>query len=193
VEPLPPVRRRTERMELRPLEEADQAAYVRMLRTSAESWAPWTPEVDPTLSPEARFQRELTRARVGARNGTHVRLVGAVAGGDIIGLFALNEIVRGVFQSAYASWQVAARRMGSGYGAEGVRTLLAIAFDDSGAGLSLHRVQANIMPGNVRSLRIAEKLGFRREGFASRYLKIAGQWEDHVMYAVTREEWPPDR
>jgi ribosomal-protein-alanine N-acetyltransferase len=179
-------------MELRPLREADEDGFASMLRASADAWAAWTPEVDPELSEATRFRRELSRARLGARAGTHLRLVGTVADGGIVGLFALNEIVRGVFQSAYASWQVAAPHMGSGYGTEGVRAIVDIAFDPSDQGLGLHRVQANVMPANVRSLRIAEKLGFRREGLASRYLRIAGEWEAHVMYAITAEEWPPD-
>ena len=45
------------------------------------------------------------------------------------------------------------------------------------------------MPGNAPSLRVAEKVGLRREGLALRYLKIANRWEDHVMFAITREEW----
>lgn len=190
MEPLPPIRHRTERMELRPLAEADEAAFVKMLESSAEAWAPWTPAVDPALAPTARFRRELARTRKGASSGTHLRLVGVVDDGDLVGQFALNEIVRGIFQSAYASWQVSARHMSAGYGTEGVGAVLDIAFDRSTPGIGLHRVQANIMPTNTRSLRIAHKLGFRREGLASRYLRIADVWEDHVMFAMTREEWP---
>ena len=151
------------------------------------AWAPWTPAPDPSLDETDRFLRELNRGVLLARAGTHLRL-GAFDGEErLVGLFALNEIVRGVFLSAYASWQVAADRMGRGLGTEGVRTLLEIAFDEAD-GLGLHRVQANVMPTNVASLRVAEKAGFRREGLAKRYLKIAGAWEDHVLLAVTSEE-----
>ena len=44
------------------------------------------------------------------------------------------------------------------------------------------------MPRNARSLRVIEKLGFRRDGYAERYLQIAGNWEDHILFARTREE-----
>jgi ribosomal-protein-alanine N-acetyltransferase len=175
-------------MELRMPREADEANFVEMILSSAEEWAPWTPHVDAALTPAARFHGEVERARRGAEAGTHVRLVGAVEG-QIVALFALNDIVRGVFQNAHAAWQVSARHMGLGLGTEGVRELLAIAFDVDPTGLALHRVQANIMPANEASLRIARKVGFRREGIAARYLLIAGRWEDHVMHAVTREEW----
>jgi len=61
-------------------------------------------------------------------------------------------------------------------------------FAFSGIGAGLHRVQANIIPSNLASLRLAERAGFRREGLAERYLNIAGEWQDHLMYAKTREE-----
>ena len=70
---------------------------------------------------------------------------------------------------------------------EGIQAVLDFAFGPAG----LHRVQAAIMPRNPRSLRVIEKLGFRREGYAERYLQIAGKWEDHVVFARTREEHVP--
>ena len=160
-----------------------------MFEESEGAWTPWTPTADPELSISERFGRELERAAQGRETGTHLRLAAFVDDAELVGLFSLNEIVRGVFESAYASWQVAASRMGQGLGTEGVRALLGIAFDAPPSGLGLHRVQANVMPANAASLRIASRVGFRREGVAARYLKIAGSWEEHVMHALTREEW----
>ena len=180
--------RSTDRLLLRPLRASDEAEYVRLAEVSREAWAPWTPAIEAGVTSHQLFGRELKRAAGGAKAGTHLRLAAFDGEGVLVGQFALNEIVRGVFQSAYASWQVSADREGLGYGTEGVRALLDIAFDDSPAGLGLHRVQANIMPSNAASLRIAEKVGFRREGLALRYLRIAGRWEDHIMFARTRDE-----
>ncbi len=187
--PIPPLRRSTERMELRPILAADELAWVRMLLDSAEDWAPWTPAVDPALSPQDRFDRELKRGRSGAQAGTHLRLGAFAPDGRMIGLFALNEVVRGVAQGAHAAWQVSTGFVGRGHGTEGVRALLDLAFTPVPEGLGLHRVQANIMPRNAASLRIAQKVGFRREGVARSYLRIAGRWEDHVMHALLAEEW----
>lgn len=180
---------RTRRLELRALVDTDRPAFVRMLEASRESWRPWTPAQEEWVSDDDLFARELRRADAGARAGTHLRLAAFEADGSVVGMFALNEIVWGVLQSAYASWQVSGDRVGRGYGTEGVRALVGLAFADLPAGVGLHRVQANIMPTNAASLRIAEKVGFRREGLAERYLKIAGRWEDHVMHAITAEEW----
>lgn len=186
---LPSIEKATDRLLLRLLRSTDQSAYMEMLDDSAEAWAPWNPAAPEGLSTSDRFRHELDRGLRGAGAGTHLRLVALDHGGRIVGLFSLNEIVRGVFESAYAGWQVRATDMGRGFGTEGVRALLDIAFAPEPDGLGLHRVQANIMPSNAASLRIAEKVGFRKEGEALRYLRIAGAWEDHAMFALTSEEW----
>ena len=136
------------------------------------------------------FERELHQATQGAERGTEVRLV-ALAGAQIAGFVNLSEIARGVFQNAYASWAVNAALAGRGYATEGVSALLDFAFtSEAQGGLGLHRVQANIIPANARSIRLAERVGFRREGLALRYLRIAGEWQDHALYATTAEERP---
>ena len=66
--------------------------------------------------------------------------------------------------------------------------MLDIAFAAEPRGLGLHRVQANVIPANPASLRVAEKAGMRLEGTAKRYLEIAGVWQDHHMFAKTAEE-----
>jgi ribosomal-protein-alanine N-acetyltransferase len=68
---------------------------------------------------------------------------------------------------------------------EAVRAATTFAFRTVG----LHRLQAAVMPRNGGSQRVLEKVGYRREGTALRYLCIAGEWEDHVIFAVTSEEW----
>jgi len=190
VSQIDPVTWRTERMLLRAFRPTDIAEFARVAEASREAWKAWTPAHDPDLTERELFERELYRGMEGARLGTHLRLAGFADDGALVGMFSLNEIVRGAFHSAHAGWQVSADRMGRGFATEGVRGLVGVAFAAPPSGLGLHRVQANIMPSNVRSLRVAEKVGFRHEGHAERYLQIAGRWEDHVMLALTREEWP---
>jgi ribosomal-protein-alanine N-acetyltransferase len=50
-------------------------------------------------------------------------------------------------------------------------------------------VQAAVIPRNTGSRRVLAKAGFREEGLALRYLEIAGRWEDHVLHAITSEDW----
>lgn len=175
-------------MLLRVLTPEDGDEFTRVLVASRSEWGPWMPSAPEGSTDGDIFEQELARAVRGREAGTHLRLAGFLANGQLAGLFSLNEIVRGPFQSAHAGWSVSANVMGQGLGTEGVRALLDVAFDDPPDGLGLHRVQANIIPRNAPSLRIAEKVGLRREGLALRYLRIAGSWEDHEMFAVTREE-----
>jgi len=186
---LPDLTCRTDRMTLRALTCADEEEFVRTVAESREAWAPWTPAASPTLTAADLYRHELERTERSRAAGTHLRLAAFEAAGRLVGLFALNEIVRGVFQSAYASWQVRTGFEGRGLGTEGAHALVDIAFASPPRGIRLHRVQANVMPANVASVRVAEKVGFRREGVAVRYLRIAGSWADHVMFAVTAEEW----
>lgn len=183
---------RTERLHLRLLQEADAEAFTDACRVSEELWRPWSPAPEVELSDREVFFREWQRARQGAEAGTHLRLA-AFDGDVLVALVSLNEIVRGAFESAYAGWRVRADRTRMGYGVEAVRGLLDAAFSPQPLGAGLHRVQANVMPSNEASLRLAERVGFRREGEARRYLKIAGRWEDHVMHAITVEEWRAGR
>ena len=176
-------------MLLRALAPRDGDEFGRVLAVSRSAWAPWMPSAHAGSTDRDIFDQEIERTTRGRESGTHLRVAGFLADGRLAGLFSLNEIVRGPFESAYAGWSVSADQMGQGLGTEGVRALLDIAFGEPPGGLGLHRVQANIIPRNAPSLRIAEKLGLRREGLAVRYLRIAGKWEDHVMFAMTREEW----
>ncbi len=72
---------------------------------------------------------------------------------------------------------------------EGLALVLRHAF----RGLGLHRLEANIQPGNRQSRELVRRLGFRREGFSPRYLKIGGRWRDHERWAIVREAWAASR
>lgn len=178
----------TPRMILRPLCAEDRAEFVRVYQISRTLWEPWSPAAFLDHSPAQLFDRQLERSLTGIQNDTHYRLVGVLEDHSIAGFFSLSEVVRGVFQNAYASWSVSADRAGQGLGTEGAQALLDFAFLPPPQGLGLHRVQANVIPTNRASLRVVEKTGFRYEGLAKGYLQIAGQWQDHAMYAKLADE-----
>ena len=103
----------------------------------------------------------------------------------LVGVVNLNEIVRGSFWSAYAGYWIVQRRCGAGLMTEALGLALRHGFETVG----LHRVEANVQPGNAASLGLVRKLGFVREGYSERYLKIGGQWRDHERWAITVERW----
>jgi [ribosomal protein S5]-alanine N-acetyltransferase len=101
-----------------------------------------------------------------------------------IGNIAFNNIVRGAFQSCHLGYQLDEREVNQGLITEALRRAIDYVFDD----LMLHRIEANIMPRNQRSRRVAEKLGFAEEGLARQYLKINGVWEDHIHYVLLNDQ-----
>lgn len=98
----------------------------------------------------------------------------------VIGLCSLTHIMKGVFQAAYLGYSIDKQYQGRGKMHELLNYILRYAFDD----LELHRVMANYMPSNARSEKLLLSLGFVREGRAQKYLKINGQWEDHILTSL---------
>lgn len=103
----------------------------------------------------------------------------------IVGFLNISEIVRGKLQSGYLGYGAVAEFAGSGYLTEALHLVLREAFTR----LRLHRLEANIQPGNLASIALARRCGFEREGFSPRYLKVGGRWRDHERWAITKESW----
>lgn len=154
---------------------ADRNEFLALVARSRRLHRPWA------FPP--RDARSFAAFVRGSRSQRCVRLlVCARADGAIVGVVNLNEIVRGGLQSAFIGYYAFAGTTGHGYMTEAIRLVLRYAF----AVLGLHRVEANVHPGNRRSLALAARCGFRREGFSPRYLKIGGRWCDHERWAVVR-------
>ena len=130
----------------------------------------------------SEFAAALQRSR---RANVDVSLVCRLEDGAIVGAITLSEIIHGNLQSAYMGYYVGARFARQGYMTEGVSLVLRRAFGK----LRLHRVEANIQPANEPSIRLVKRLGFTREGFSRRYLRIAGRWRDHERWAILAEDW----
>ena len=162
------------------------------MRENAEHLATWSPQGSYTPSARAvrAVAKKIAEQRRLWRGDLGYALLVAAQGDErtVIGRVHLNAVVRGVFQNAYIGYWMAASQQGRGLMSEAVRAAVDWAFDT----LRLHRIQAAVIPRNDRSVRVLEKLGFRREGLAERYLQIAGKWQDHAIFAVTREGWRPE-
>jgi ribosomal-protein-alanine N-acetyltransferase len=196
--PIPDLSTETPRLLVRALRPADRDEVIRVHTISEAHFAPWWPVRDDGRTLAEHIDFLIDRARARAADGTGARYVGLlkVAGqtGEptrLVAMLNLNNIVRGVFQNADAGWSVSVDCAGRGLGTEGVAAMLDLAFAPPPRGLGLHRVQANIIPNNTASLRLAEKCGFRREGLAREMLKIAGRWQDHAMFAKLASEHRP--
>ena len=103
---------------------------------------------------------------------------------ELVGVVNVTQIARGNLRSAYLGYYAFAPHARQGFMTEGVSLVIAALFGR----LRMHRVEANIQPGNTASRRLARRLGFRREGFSPRYLKVRGQWRDHERWALLADE-----
>jgi [ribosomal protein S5]-alanine N-acetyltransferase len=166
------------RVAIREVRPSDEAEYLERVRASRRLHRPWAYLAD---TPDA-FRELLIRA---AAPTDAVFLICRLEDGAIAGIASLGQIFLGNFRNAYLGYSAFAPFEGQGYMTEGLRLVLREAFGP----IDLHRVEANIQPENVRSIALAERVGFRREGFSPRYLKIGGRWKDHVRYAILAEDF----
>lgn len=176
------------RVLLRPLVVADFPQWSEV-RVRNEGWLlKWEPQRVST-QPDPTRDREAFAVRCNARE--RERHLGAGYGfgifvdGHLAGEVNLNSVQRGPFQNAYVGYWIDEARAGQSLMPESVVVATRFAFED----LRLHRLQIAIIPRNRNSRRVMEKLAYREEGVALRYLEINGVWEDHVRYAITAEEW----
>jgi [ribosomal protein S5]-alanine N-acetyltransferase len=166
------------RVYLRAPSRSDADEFVALMRASRAFHRPWA----TAPADEERFAAYLADAR---RPDFEAMLACRRADHAIIGFFNLSQIARGLLQSAYLGYAVGKPYAGQGYMRDGIELVLRHAF----ATLRLHRVEANIQPGNQASIALARGAGFRREGFSPRYLKIGGRWRDHERWAILSDEW----
>ena len=165
------------RVGLRVLVRDDRSEFLALARESRRLHRPWT------YPPERADQFDELYSR--SRREDFLCLVAyEVEDGAITGVFTISQIVRGAFQSAYLGYYAHERYAGQRLMREALEQVLDHAFGP----LGLHRIEANIQPGNAPSIALARGAGFRLEGFSPRYLLIGGQWRDHERYAITADE-----
>lgn len=183
----------TDRLVLRPPRTGDVTEMRRALRTNASHLRQWSVAPGPGEDPAslASVSRAVLQHRREWKRGQTFVLIISLREDEqwVVGRIALGGVLRGAFQNAYLGYWIDQRYQGRGLMTEAVRATTSFAF----SGVGLHRIQAAVMPRNGGSLRVLEKSGYRREGVAERYLCIAGRWEDHVLFAMTSEEWAAER
>lgn len=164
------------RVALRPVGPEDEAEFIRLTRASADLLDPWM--TLPATSQEfgAFIGRLEEQSSVGL-------VVCGRADGAIVGGININNIIYGRFQNGFLGYWAFAPGAGRGYMSEALKLVIGYAFDT----LGLHRLEANIQPGNHASIRLVARNGFRREGYSPHYLFIDEAWRGHERWAITRE------
>ena len=162
---------------VRVLRRSDSGPLADAYRRNREHLAPWEP-----LRFEEFFTAEGQAASIESKlglfiAGTDVPWV-LVEGPRVIGVINLSGIVRGPFLSAHLGYWVDKDMTGRGIGSAAVEFALQTARNE----LGLHRLQASTLPHNAASQRILKRAGFEEIGLAAQYLRIAGSWQDHILF-----------
>jgi [ribosomal protein S5]-alanine N-acetyltransferase len=177
-EPLPPIAGDT--VLLRTPQMADFAAWTALREASREFLTPWEPTWPTDDLTRTAFRQRMRRYAEDQRTDqAYPFFVFRKNDNVLVGGLVLASIRRGVAQAASLGYWIGLPYARHGYMTEALRALIPAAFDV----LRLHRLEAACIPTNAASIRLLEKTGFQREGYAREYLCINGTWQDHLLYA----------
>lgn len=165
---------------LRTPQMTDYSAWSALREASREFLVPWEPVWPPDDLTRSAFRRRVRRYAEDLRTDQgYAFLILRAADGVLLGGLTLANIRRGVAQAASLGYWMGLPYARRGYMTAAVRAVIPFAF----ATLRLHRLEAACIPSNAASIRLLEKTGFAREGYAREYLCINGVWQDHLLYA----------
>jgi ribosomal-protein-alanine N-acetyltransferase len=163
-----------------PARRADGPDLVQANNNSRHYHEPWVQTFTDARGFEAWFDALVVEPRVGL-------VAREAAAGGIVGVINLSQIFLKGFRNAYVGFYGMAGYARRGLMTEALRLATQYAFDEIG----LHRLEANIQPGNAASIALAKRAGFRREGFSPHYLRIGGEWRDHERWALLAGDGAP--
>ena len=175
---LPQLRHGT--VSLRPPALSDFEAWTRLRQESKDFLAPWEP-----LSPANEFSKFNFRARVkhyqqqAKNDAAYSFFIFHQEQGHLLGAITASNIRRGAAQMCSMGYWIGKPYARQGYMGHALNALVGHAFN----GLGLHRVEAACLPSNEASIALLRRCGFSEEGLARKYLKIAGKWQDHLLFA----------
>lgn len=164
----------------------DFREWAKLRGASRAFLEPWEPSWAADELDRGPWRQRLSRYRREFAQGSAMSLLIFENGqGRLTGGISMGNIRRGVAQSAQIGYWMGEEHAGKGYMGAAIRLML-----DHGFGqMRLNRIEAACIPENERSIRVLEKAGFQREGLLRSYLRIHGAWRDHILYAITAEDY----
>lgn len=148
-----------------------------------EEWDPHRPDCFYTLDyQEEMLQKEYKEFEEG--NLLKLWISYKSDPSKVIGFIVFNNIIKGSFMSCHLGYKLDKDEINKGIITEALKKGIDIIFNM----YMLHRIEANIMPKNVRSQKVVQKLGFYDEGLAKKYLKINGKWENHIHWVLLNDK-----
>jgi [ribosomal protein S5]-alanine N-acetyltransferase len=183
--PTPPVLKGRD-VTLRPPRMSDYREWAKLRGASRTFLEPWEPSWAADELDRGPWRQRLSRYRREYAQGSAMSLLIFENGqGRLTGGISMGNIRRGVAQSAQIGYWMGEEHAGKGYMGAAIRLMLEHGFGV----MRLNRIEAACIPDNERSIRVLEKAGFRREGLLRSYLRINGAWRDHLLYAITADDY----
>ena len=173
-----------ERVYLRPPERGDWEAWATLRARSRAFLEPWEPSWPVDALSRLSFRSRVARYAEDWRTDQAYNFFIFSLDGALVGGVGLSNVRRGVAETASLGYWI-----GEPYARQGLMTAaLPLVLDFSFERLRLHRVEAACLPTNVPSRAVLARTGFHQEGYARQYLFIAGKWQDHLLFAILRED-----
>jgi ribosomal-protein-alanine N-acetyltransferase len=166
---------------------SDYLAWARLRGESREFLTPWEPVWADDELTRGAFRRRIKRYQKETRlDSAYVFFVLRQSDDALLGGCTLSNVRRGVTQCCTMGYWIGAKFARQGYMTNAVKALVPFVFKT----LGLHRIEAACLVDNEASKNLLARTGFRQEGLARRYLLINGQWADHLLFALLKEEAP---
>lgn len=172
----------TARLILRIINESDIAGVLDYYTRNKKFLEPWLPKFGSEFFTyefqleKIRYEKELRDKGIEYR----FRIFKKEQPEKNIGNVAVSNIIRGILQSAFLGYSIDENENGKGIATEAIGKVIEFSFNE----LKLHRLEANVIPGNAGSIRVLEKLNFVKEGYSNNYCKINDKWQDHIRFAI---------
>jgi ribosomal-protein-alanine N-acetyltransferase len=180
---------RGEGVYLRPPEMRDYDVWAGLRERSRAFLTPWEPTWPGDDLTRASFRRRLRRTQQEIENDEAYPFLIFRDDDLLTGGLTLGQVKRGVVQAATLGYWIGAPYAGKGLMSRAVQAAIGFAFET----LRLHRIEASCLPHNEASIRLLERSGFTREGFARSYLRINGIWQDHLLFGLLESDPRPQR
>jgi [ribosomal protein S5]-alanine N-acetyltransferase len=176
-----------ERVYLRAPERGDWEAWASLRARSRKFLEPWEPSWPADALSRLGFRSRVARYAEDWRTDQAYNFFIFSYDDALVGGIGLSNVRRGVSETASLGYWI-----GEPYARQRLMSAaLPLVLDFSFDRLRLHRVEAACLPSNVPSRALLTRTGFRQEGYARQYLCIAGAWQDHLLFAILREDWRP--
>ena len=180
---------RGEGVYLRPPDMRDFEAWAGLRERSRAFLTPWEPTWPGDDLTRSSFRRRLRRHQQEIDSDEAYPFLVFREDDALLGGLTLGQVKRGVVQAATLGYWIGAPYAGRGFMSRAARAAISFAFST----LRLHRIEASCLPHNEASIRLLERVGFTREGYARAYLRINGAWQDHLLYSLLESDPTPLR